>query len=197
MEKQELKINVPIPDGMVLKSVKSEIKDGVVVVIPEYEGKPKYRDGDILTLKNGAVIIYNPDNSLLYSKKGNNYYAGLRSDLSLIIKEDTTSGLFFFGYSYEIRGLATEEEKQKLFDVLAKNGYKWNAEERKIEKVLPRALKGGKYFHISRTFQIVDFFEEGVSMDNQLYEADNYFLTKEEAEKYAAKFKEMIKNREL
>lgn len=31
------KINVPIPDGMVLKSVRSEIKDGVVVVIPEYE----------------------------------------------------------------------------------------------------------------------------------------------------------------
>lgn len=28
MEKQELKINVPIPEGMVLKSVRSEIKDG-------------------------------------------------------------------------------------------------------------------------------------------------------------------------
>ncbi|WP_418988056.1 hypothetical protein [Bacteroides heparinolyticus] len=48
---------------------------------------------------------------------------------------------------------------------------------------------GEKYFHISRTFQIVDFFEEGVSVDDQLYEAGNYFLTKEEAEKYAAKFK--------
>lgn len=196
MGKQELKINVPIPDGMVLKSVRSEVKNDVIVVIPEYEEKPEYKDGDILTLKNGAVIIYNPDNSLLYSKKGNNYYAGLRSDLSLIIKEDTTSGSFF-GYSYEIRGLATEEEKQKLFEALAKNGYKWNDEERKIEKALPRAAKGGKYFHISRTFQIIDFFEDGVSVDNQLYEANNYFLTREEAEKYAAKFKEMLKNREL
>lgn len=192
MEKQELKINVPIPDGMVLKSVRSEIKDGVVVVIPEYEKKPEYKDGDILTLKSGTVIIYNPDNSLLYQEKGNNYYAGLRSDLSLITKEDSTPHSFF-GYSCEIRGLATEEEKQKLIETLAKNGYKWNAEERKIEKALPRALKGGKYFHISRTFQIVDFFEEGVSIDNQLYEAGNYFLTKEEAEKYAIKFREMLK----
>ncbi|WP_341433729.1 hypothetical protein, partial [Mesomycoplasma ovipneumoniae] len=70
-------------------------------------------------------------------------------------------------------------------------------EEKKIEKALPRAAKGGKYFHISRTFQIIDFFEDGVSVDNQLYEANNYFLTREEAEKYAAKFKEMLKKRTL
>lgn len=191
---KELKINVPIPDGMALKSVRSEIKDGAVVVIPEYEEKPIYKDGDILALGSGSIIIYNTDNSLLYMKKGNNYYAALRNDSCLITKEDSTPDSFF-GYSYEIRGLATEEEKQKLFEVLAKNGYKWNAEERKIEKALPRAAKGGKYFHISRTFQIVEFFEEGVSIDNQLHESSNYFLTKEEAEKCAAKFKEILKNR--
>ncbi|MGI6814560.1 hypothetical protein ACFX5L_09280 [Bacteroides sp. KG123] len=196
MEKQELKINVPIPDGMVLKSVRSEIKDGVVVVIPEYKEKPEYKDGDILTLKGGAVIIYNPDNSLLCSEKCNNYYAGLRCDSCIMVKRPDAPHLFF-GYRQDIQGLATEEERQKLFEALAKNGYKWNAEERKIEKALPRAAKGGKYFHISRTFQIIDFFEDGVSVDNQLYEANNYFLTREEAEKYAAKFKEMLKNREL
>lgn len=195
MEKQELKINVPIPDGMVLKSVKSEIKDGAVVVIPEYEEKPRYNDGDILAMESGSIIIYNSDNTLLYTKKGNNYYAALRNGSYLITKEDFTPNSFF-GYSSEIRGFASEEERRKLFDVLAKNGYKWNAETKELEMVLPRALKGGKYFHISRTFQIVDFFEEGVSIDNQLYEAGNYFLTKEEAEKYAAKFKEMLKNRE-
>lgn len=192
----ELKINVPIPDGMVLKSVRSEIKDGVVVVIPEYEEKPKYKDGDILALFDGTIFIYNPDASKIANCCGNNYYVAMATNSSLYIK--TSSRIkAYWGYNKEIRGFATEEEKQKLFEVLAKNGYKWNAEERKIEKALPRALKGGKYFHISRTFQIVDFFEEGVGVDNQLYEADNYFLTKEEAEKYAAKFKEMIKNREL
>lgn len=196
MEKQELKINVPIPDGMVLKSVKSEIKDGAVVVIPEYEEKPRYNDGDILALSDGAVLIYDPNNSKSCWILGNNYYAAIRSDSSLSI-QDRKHPSSYFGSCNDIQGLATEKEKQKLFEVLAKNGYKWNAETKELEMVLPRALKGGKYFHISRTFQIVDFFEEGVSIDNQLYEADNYFLTKEEAEKYAAKFKEMIKNREL
>lgn len=196
MEKQELKINVPIPDGMVLKSVKSEIKDGAVVVIPEYEEKPRYNDGDILALSDGAVLIYDPNNSKSYWILGNNFYAAIRSDSSLSI-QDRKHPSSYFGSCNDIRGLATEEEKQKLFEVLAKNGYKWNAEERKIEKALPRALKGGKYFHISRTFQIIDFFEDGVSVDNQLYEANNYFLTREEAEKYAAKFKEMLKKRTL
>ncbi|WP_418988054.1 hypothetical protein [Bacteroides heparinolyticus] len=123
MKKQELKINVPIPEGMVLKSVKSEIKDGVVVVIHEYEENPEYKDGDILALKSGTVIIYNPDNSLLVSKKGNNYYAGLRCDSCITVKrlDDPHS---FFGHRQDIRGLATEEEKQKLFEALAKNGYK-------------------------------------------------------------------------
>lgn len=196
MEKQELKINVPIPEGMALKSVKSEIKDGVVVVIPEYEEKPKYRDGDILTLFDGTVFIYNPDNSKIANSCGNNYYLAIATDGSLFVKKGSHIETYW-GYNDEIRGLATEEEKQRLFDVLTKNGYKWNAEEKKIEKALPRALKGGKYFHISSTFQIVDFFEEGVSIDNQLYEAGNYFLTKEEAEKYAIKFREMLKNRTL
>lgn len=196
MEKQELKINVPIPEGMVLKSVKSEIKDGVVVVIPEYEEKPKYRDGDILTLFDGTVFIYNPDNSKIANSCGNNYYLAIATDGSLFVKKGSRIEAYW-GYNDEIRGLATEEEKQRLFDVLTKNGYKWNAEEKKIEKALPRALKGGKYFHISSISQIVVFFEEGVSIDNQLYEAGNYFLTKEEAEKYAIKFREMLKNRTL
>lgn len=194
MEKQELKINVPIHEGMVLKSVRSEIKDGVVVVIPEYEEKPLYKDGDILALESGSIIIYNSDNTL-FDKRGLSYYAALRYDSFLFIKKEHPTLDSFFGYNYEIRGLATEEEKQRLFEVLSQNGYKWNAEEKKIEKVLPRALKGGKYFHISRTFQIIEFIEEHTSIDNSLYESRNYFLAKEEAEKYAGKFKEMFKNR--
>lgn len=196
MGKQELKINVPIPEGMVLKSVRSEIKDGVVVVIPEYEEKLIYKDGDILALFDGTIFIYNPDASKIANSCGNNYYVAIATNSFLYIKTSSRSETYW-GYNEEIRGFATEEEKQKLFEALAKNGYKWNDEERKIEKALPRAAKGGKYFHISPIFQIIDFFEDGVSVDNQLYEANNYFLTREEAEKYAAKFKEMLKNRTL
>ena len=83
MKEQELKINVPIPDGMVLKSVRSEIRDDVVAVIPEYEEKPKYKDGDILSLLDGTIFIYNSDNSKIANSSGNNYYVAISTDSSL------------------------------------------------------------------------------------------------------------------
>lgn len=192
MEKQELKINVPIPEGMVLKSVKSEIKDGVVVVIPEYEEKPIYNDGDILAMESGSIIIYNSDNTLLCTKKGNNYYAALRNDLCLITKKDFSPGSFF-GYNSDIRGLATEEEKQKLFDALAKNGYKWNAETKELEKVLPRVPKGEKFFAFCGTLEVFQREEERDLLCDGYYNAGNYFLTEEEAKRAADKAKEAIK----
>lgn len=192
MEKQELKINVPIPDGMVLKSVKSEIKDGAVVVIPEYEEKPVYKDGDILAMESGSIIIYNSDNTLLYTKKGNNYYAALRNGSYLITKEDFTPNSFF-GYSSEIRGFASEEERRKLFDVLAKNGYKWNAETKELERVLPRVSKGEIFFTFSVFFDIYQNEEKCDLLCDLYYKAGNYFLTEEEAKRAAKKAKEAIK----
>ncbi|MBR8704892.1 hypothetical protein [Bacteroides pyogenes] len=190
MEKQELKINVPIPDGMVLKSVKSEIKDGAVVVIPEYEEKPKYKDGDILALKHGGVFIYN--SNALPQWGGNNYYAGVRRDSSLSIKKNYCLD-YFFGYQSEIRGFATEEEKQKLFDVLAKNGYKWNAETKELEKFLPRVPKGEKFFAFNGFLEVFKREEECDFLCNGYYKAGNYFLTEEEAKRAAKKAKGAIK----
>lgn len=39
--------------------------------------------------------------------------------------------------------LATEEEKQKLFDVIKANGYKWNAETKTLEKLIEPKFKVG------------------------------------------------------
>lgn len=196
MKEEELKIKVPIPDGMVLKSARSEIKDGVVVVIPEYEEKPEYKDGDILALLNGTIFIYNSDNSKIANSSGNNYYVAISIDSSLYLKASFNT-CTYLGHNNQIRSLATEEEKQKLFDILTKNGYKWNAEEKKIEKVLPRALRGEKYFFLSSILQTRCDDDFRLIADTERYKSGNYFLTKEEAEKYAAKFKEMLKNRIL
>lgn len=192
MKKQELKINVPIPEGMVLKSVKSEIKDGVVVVIPEYEEKPKYKDGDILALLDGTIFIYNSDNSKIEDSCGNNYYLAISTYGFLFAKKGFRIESFW-GYNEEIRGLATEEEKQKLFDVLAKNGYKWNAETKELEKVLPRVPKGEKFFAFCGTLEVFQREEEYDLLSDGYYKAGNYFLTEEEAEKAAKKAKEAIK----
>ncbi|MDY5353926.1 MAG: hypothetical protein SPG69_07865 [Bacteroides pyogenes] len=192
MEKQELKINVPIPEGMVLKSVRSEIKDGTVVVIPEYEENPKYKDGDILALLDGSIFIYNSDNSKLADSCGNNYYLAIATYDSLFAKKGFRIDSYW-GYNNEIRGLATEEEKQKLFDVLAKNGYKWNAETKELEKVLPRVPKGEKFFAFNGFLEVFKREEERDFLCDCYYKAGNYFLTEEEAKRAADKAKEAIK----
>ena len=65
-----------------------------------------------------------------------------------IVKEQTLGhkGLCYFGYSFYDKSffktgfwrwnrLATEEEKQKLFDAIKVNGYKWNDETKTLEKL--------------------------------------------------------------
>jgi hypothetical protein len=45
----------------------------------------------------------------------------------------------------EIMRLATEEEKQKLFDAIKDNGYKWNAETKTLEKLNQPNFKVGNW----------------------------------------------------
>ena len=46
--------------------------------------------------------------------------------------------------------LATEEEKQKLFDAIKANGYKWNAETKTLEELVkPKFKVGDRVKHIS------------------------------------------------
>jgi hypothetical protein len=44
---------------------------------------------------------------------------------------------------YNIDGLATEEEKVKLFQAIKDNGYKWNAETKTLEKLIQPQFKVG------------------------------------------------------
>lgn len=189
MEEQEIKVNVPVPNGMVLIGVKSEIKDGMITIVPEYGNKPTYRIGDILVTNDGGILIYKGHSSC--KAGGNAYYVGLKDDYLTIAS--SIPYFTYFGYHDEIRGLATEEEKQRLFGVLSKNGYKWNADKRSLEKILPRAPKDEKYFHLNSVFQIIELVEGGNNIDNQLYEAGNYFITKNDAEKYKKKIIELLK----
>ncbi|WP_394287288.1 hypothetical protein [Bacteroides pyogenes] len=187
----EIKLNqgdrLTLPAGC-----KAIVENGMVII--EKEDSPRYKDGDILALKYGAVFIYN--SNALPQWTGNNYYAGVRRDSSLSIKKDYCLD-YFFGYQSEIRGFATEEEKQKLFDVLAKNGLKWNAETKELEKVLPRTNKGGKFFSIKYDMTVVA--DKDLYMENydKMYRSGNYFLSSIEARKYANKLREILTKRIL
>jgi hypothetical protein len=94
----------------------------------------KFKDGDIVaTLKGGQIFIFKEN-----AVNGNYCF----------------SGLCYFGYNIQENKLykegkrmfsrhATEEEKEKLFNAIKDNGYKWNKESKTLEK-LPK-FKVGEY----------------------------------------------------
>lgn len=94
-----------------------------------------FKDGDVLS--NGICIcIYNGNES-------ENYY-GLYIGVGHIDYPNyfiiNTQNSYF---TKENAHLATEEEKQKLFDAIKENGYKWNSETKTLEKLITLKFKIG------------------------------------------------------
>ena len=94
--------------------------------------KSEFKDGDILFIESFCswILIYKENKNEEYIYK---YVA---------VSPDTTDFLMFTNDRSpvcrkksisEIR-FATEEEKQKLFDVIKENNYHWNAETKTLEK---------------------------------------------------------------
>ena len=165
------KIN--IPDGC-----KAEIKDGVITI----EKKPKFKDGDIF-FNDGVLGIYrNGGGDRIF------YHCALM-DVRLFLGENKPS---YFGWDEDAR-LATEEEKHRLFDVLKLNNLCWNAEEKKVEKIMWRAEDGEEYCYVGNRGIIMVDKEDGHCADENRHEFGNYFRTKEDARKAAELVKAALK----
>lgn len=74
--------------------------------------------------------------------------------------------------------LANEEEKKRMVDILAKKGYRWNAEKKELEE-LPRwrADIGEEYFFLNDRMKIDFTKESGSQADTDRYKINNYFKT--------------------
>ena len=94
-----------------------------------------FKDGDIIVTDDGDCSYIALYKGMRVSKqyKKYNYHAGIFSYGDIFTKND-------WAY-YSNPRLATEEEKQKLFQAIKDNGYKWNAETKTIEK-LPKFKDG-------------------------------------------------------
>ena len=95
--------------------------------------EPQYKDGDFVVNEAGSILIFK-------EKVGDFIYdhAYLASNLMLFTSPDAPT---FHG----INCYATEEEKQKMLDALAKKGERWNAEKKCIEDIPKRKfIKGDK-----------------------------------------------------
>lgn len=172
------KINVP--DGC-----KAEIKDGVITIEKE---EPKFKDGDIL------AYVGNTDNTSTFIYKGEDengshkYYAGITIYNKLSISDDRVDR---WGRK-EVRP-ATEEETQFLFDKMAKQGLRWNSEEKRVEKIRWRAKQSQSYFFIDKDINSTEEEESGDAIDDMLWRKFNYFRTKEQTEKAAELVKDTLK----
>ncbi len=97
----------------------------------EYLVSPcEFNNGDILATNTGLqVFILQKAES---GKRGNCY-----------IGYDFGENMIFTAGSWRFVRLATEEEKQKLFDAIKLNGYKWNPETKTLEKLVKPKFKVG------------------------------------------------------
>ena len=95
------------------------------------KAQPEFKDGDILVNPSASFGGYYIFISKEYDKHNLNYYVAVDNVLDNLY---FPSGIPWCGKNEVIR-YATEAEKQRLFDALAKEGKCWNAERKVIEDI--------------------------------------------------------------
>ena len=163
------------------KGCKAVVKDGSVVFEKEEkEEVQEFKDGDVLcdTLNNVILIfkaMHNHARSYFDSHYNNKGWSNERWNIE------------FFHH-------ATNEEKQFLFDKMKEQGLRWNAKEKRVEKIRWRAKKGDDYYFIDSFCYLGQDSEDFQLMDDKVYNSYNYFRTEEQAKEAAKRVKETLRN---
>lgn len=172
---------LPIPEGC------KAVIEGNLLLIEKKE--PEFRDGDILACNEEfgrCPFIFKG-----YDEKGfSKFYTGIGYGGDLIISTSSNERWGKSELSY-----ATDEEKQLLFDKMKEKGLRWNAEEKKVEKIRWRALPNEAYYFVTTTGVADDSKEYSFwhATPENRYQIFNYFRTKEQAEKAAEVVKEALR----
>lgn len=149
-------------------------RNGFVWLPETLEMKKKYEfdDGVFVANNDGGLFIHYKAGDTDFSHGSYVYWDWASDDITLGCNSNMTTGV----------RLANEEEKQSLLDRLAKNGYEWDPENKRLMKKRWRAKKGEEYWHaefwqgITRAFSSV---EMGREVDDFRYKQGNYYGTKE------------------
>lgn len=178
---------ITIPDGC-----KAIVKDGSVVFEKEEKEEVReFKDGDVLTsrLNNKFIFIFKED-ELMQKENKNGYYVCHKPNH--IINVATKDKLLFCGYKIDVR-LATEEEKQLLFDKMKEQRLLWNAEKKRVEKIRWRAKEGDRYHYIFSTLEVSDYIYYDTYAHRLRVENYNCFRTKEYTAEAAKRVKETLR----
>jgi|LSQX01.1.fsa_nt_gb uncharacterized protein YodC (DUF2158 family) len=95
------------------------------------KNEPQYKDGDFVVSESGNILIFRKkDKGMIYDHALFNNVTGL--SITQLIPSGSP-----------IMRHATEEEKQKMLDALAKEGKRWNEEKKYIEDIPKRKFNVG------------------------------------------------------
>ena len=175
-------MEVKIKQGNEMLDATIEMVNGVMVVSPK-EVKFEPKDGDVVSVDDGSQIFICK------------YYLG-GGDLCAYIGWDFEYNHVFEEGDWSANRFATEEEKQKLFDKLAEEGYEWKADTKELIK-LKWKPKEGEEFWFPLYYASPSEFESITSLlnkgrDKAILDKGWCFKTKEECQEFCNRLNNAI-----
>ena len=154
---------------------------------------PKFKDGDFCYSTNGFsnyVFIFKSKIDSDRSKYHALMYLGWTVDASFKINDQCIS-------KPDKTRLASGKEKEILLKALKENALRWDEESKEILDLKWKPKLGETYFSFDYHMQPSCFIWTNTENDENCYLNNKCFKTLEEAEKYAKKIAEILKNRDL
>lgn len=177
-----------IPDGYELDKEKSNV--GKLV----YRKKDKYvpKEGDLVVFT--CIDLAETDFIALWKCNHNNTPCVFKSVMICHEWSFLSDSTCVFGH--EIRP-ATAEEAALFTRIMAENGYEYDPVKKEVRKKRWRAERGKPYLYVSECGTVYEDREFNTWFDCFRHKSGNYFRLseKDEAERVAAKFKEILNNR--
>ena len=170
---------ITIPDGCAVG-----IQNGCVVFEPQLV---RFKDGDILVVKGNkgkkCPFIYAGDDD----EGGHKFYVGI--DIFGEVQRSGGGGRWGNAPLQH----ANQSEVQYLFEQMKRKGLRWNAEEKRVEKIRYRAKKYDTYWYIDSRCSAQYTTEDEMNVDNEHYESGNYFRNEEDAERFLEILRESLR----
>ena len=189
----EKEVKIRLPKGKEVELLDTSVKNGHIVV--KYNLKEEFipQHGDIIFIKADTCSFIEIFDS--YEDDGfgnkciwNSSYISTSSPFSA-----NRCGYLYKDDIAKIR-LATVYERNMLFSALKEKGLTWNEETKEVEKISWRAERGYRYYYINVYGAIIEATEECWYPDDSRFLSGNYFKTREDAEPYSQKAKELFKS---
>ena len=141
----------------------------------------KFKEGDIISNDMYIAIFYKADRPYTDFKRDVLYYHCWYNRKYNEFKVETDYGIGHIeGYK-----LASEEEKQKLFDAIKEHGYKWNEETKTLEKLVEPKFKVGDKIKDknNKIWFVVQVSDKHFSI-SLIPNAEGYFVPIEDQDEY-------------